>query len=130
MGKKRVTVNADPLAPARTTADWEAQGWAIESEPLTAAPRLEATVSVRFDPESALLLRRAARMKVVTKSQFVRQATLQDARKTIDETQLPATMWVPPQEDLASTSGSETVRVSGKPAQPVTTTRATKDLGF
>jgi hypothetical protein len=43
---------------------------------------------------------------------------------------LPATMWVPPQEDLASTSGSETVRVSGKPAQPVTTTRATKDLGF
>jgi uncharacterized Zn-binding protein involved in type VI secretion len=69
-------------------------------------------------------------MKGMTKSQFVRQATLQDARKTIDETQLPATMWVPPQEDLASTSGSETVRVSGKPAQPVTTTRATKDLVF
>lgn len=77
--------NGNPLAPARTNADWEAQGWATESEPVTAAPRLETTVSIRFDPESAALLRRAALLKGLTKSQFVRQTTLEEARKTIEE---------------------------------------------
>jgi len=51
-------------------------------------------MSIRFDPDSALLLRRAARLKGLTKSQFVRDATLQEARKTINETPLSASMWV------------------------------------
>ena len=87
-------INRDPLTPAETMADWEAQGWSSEPEAISAAPRLEATVSIRFDPDGARLLRRAARLRGVTKSEFVRQATLQDAHKTVDEHPLPATMWV------------------------------------
>src|SRR5688500_16079988 len=105
MAKKSPMVNADPLTPAQSVADWEAQGWASESERLIAAPRLETTISIRFDPDSALLLRRAARMKGLTQSQFVRQATLQEVRKTIDETQLPATMWILGREEVASKIG-------------------------
>ena len=85
MAKKIIKINADPLAPADTQADWEAQGWASESEPLTVAPRLETTISIRFDPDSALLLRRAARLKGLTKSQFVRLATQLEAQKTIND---------------------------------------------
>ncbi|MGH2618130.1 MAG: DUF6290 family protein [Thermomicrobiales bacterium] len=86
MAKKRTRVNANPLAPAQTQADWDAQGWATKSEPVTAASRLATTISIRFDSDSALLLRRAARLKGVTKSEFVRQATLEAAQETIDET--------------------------------------------
>jgi hypothetical protein len=123
MAKGAGKVNADPLMPARTRADWEAQGWATESEPLSAAPRLETTISIRFDPESAELLRRAARLKGQTKSQFVRHATVQAARKTIDETPLPAEMWIAnPQKPLAMTQGSELL-IQPK-SIPTTTTRA------
>jgi len=128
MAKKSPNVNADPLTPAHSDADWEAQGWASESERLIAAPRLETTISIRFDPDSASLLRRAARMKGLTKSQFVRQATLQEARKTIDETPLPATMWIPGREKLASTSGSERSLVSGTGIRTLTTTRSALEL--
>lgn len=87
-------VNSDPLAPAATLADWEAQGWSSEPEVISAAPRLEATISIRFDPDGARLLRRAARLRGVTTSEFVRQATLQAAQKAVDEQPLPATMWI------------------------------------
>ncbi len=121
-------VNADSLMPARSQADWDAQGWAHEPEAVEVAPRLATTISIRFDSESASLLRRAARMKGLTKSQFVREATLQEARKTIDETPLPASMWVSGREELASTSGSERTRVSGSSTRSVTTTRLARDL--
>lgn len=122
MAKKADNANADSLAPARTRADWEAQGWASESMPLTAAPRLETTVSIRFDPESATLLRRAARLKGLTKSQFVRQATLREARKTIEENPLPASMWISnTNSELAVTQGRDEV-IEAK-SMPTTTTR-------
>lgn len=79
----------NPLEPSRAEADWQAQGWAERSVPLTAAPRLETTISVRFEPDDALLLRRAARMSGVTKSEFVRRATIDAAKKKIDETPVP-----------------------------------------
>jgi hypothetical protein len=128
MAKKSPEGKADPLTPAQSDAEWEAQGWASESEQLIAAPRLETTISIRFDPDSALLLRRAARMQGLTKSQFVRQATLKEARKVIDETPLPASMWVPGREELASTSGSERMLVSGTTTRPLTTTRSALEL--
>jgi hypothetical protein len=128
MAKKSPKVNADPLTAAQSDADWEAQGWASESERLIAAPRLETTISIQFDPDSALLLRRAARMKGLTKSQFVRQATLQEARKTIDETPLPATMWIPGREESALTSGSKRTIVSETETRPLTTTRSALEL--
>ena len=140
-------VNADPLTPARSQADWDAQGWAHDPEPAEVAPRLATTISIRFDPDSAALLRRAARIKGVTKSEFVRQATLHEARKAIDETPLPVSMWLPGQQELASTSGSggkfvtrtslQTVylgrftmpgRDAGDTQQPVTTTRLAREL--
>jgi hypothetical protein len=128
MAKNALKVNADPLSPAQSNADWEAQGWASEPERLIAAPRLETTISIRFDPDSALLLRRAARMKGLTKSQFIRQATLEEARKTIDETPLPATMWILGREEVASTSGSERTLASGTTTRPLTTTRSALEL--
>jgi hypothetical protein len=128
MAKNPVKVNADPLSPAQSGADWEAHGWVSELERFIAAPRLETTISIRFDPDSALLLRRAARMKGLTKSQFIRQATVQEARKTIDETPLPATMWIVGREDAASTSGSERTVVSRTTARPLTTTRSALEL--
>lgn len=127
MARKSDNVNADPLAPARTRADWEAQGWATEAEPLTAAPRLETTVSIRFDPASATLLRRAARLKGLTRSQFVRQATLREAQQTIAETPLPAAMWITTSNhDLALTQGAELVIEAQ--AMATTTTRVVIDL--
>ena len=128
MAKSPLKVNADPLSPAQSDADWKAQGWVSEPERLIAAPRLDTTISIRFDPESALLLRRAARMKGLTKSQFVRQATLEEARKTIDETPLPATMWIVGREEVVSTSGSERTLVSRSTTRPLTTTRSALDL--
>ncbi len=92
MAKNTRGLDADPLAPARSQAEWDAQGWSSESEPLTAAPRLETTISIRFDPDSALLLRRAARMSGRTKSDFVRRATLREAEAVIQRMQSPITV--------------------------------------
>jgi hypothetical protein len=122
MAKKSPKVNADRLAPADSEADWGAQGWATEAEPVSPVPRLEAAISVRFDPNGAHLLRRAARMKGLTKSQFVRQATLQVARKVIEDTPLPASMWMPRWENLASTAGSGQTIVSDPAPRSMTTT--------
>jgi hypothetical protein len=105
-------VNPDPFAPARSREEWEAQGWASESGPVGVAPRLEATISIRFDPDGALQLRRAARLKGMTKSEFVRQATLQAAQKAIADNPLPATMWLAPQQgEPAVTVGQEAVEL-------------------
>jgi uncharacterized protein (DUF1778 family) len=126
MAKKTTKVNADPLVPSQTLGEWEAQGWASESVPMTAAPRLETTISIRFDPESATLLRRAARLQGLTKSQFVRQATLQEARKTIDEARLPASLWISerPKHEVVTTSSAVPERNLGS----VTTTQASVEL--
>lgn len=132
MGKKAGKGNPDPLAPARSRADWDAQGWASESEPVTVAPRLEATLSIRFDPDGALLLRRAARIKGMTKSEFVRQATLQEARKTIAENPLPVSMWISgSQTKLAETrshSATEGALTSREQRTSFTTTRSARKL--
>jgi hypothetical protein len=94
MARKQRSGNADYLVRSESEADWEAQGWASEATPIEAAPRLEATVSIRFDPAGAALLRSAARLKGITKSEFIRRATLQEAQRTIDETSVPITMWL------------------------------------
>jgi hypothetical protein len=83
-------VSADPLAPARSQAEWEAQGWAAEADPIVAASQLEATFVIRFDAESAALLRRAARLTGRTRTEFIRAATLQAARSSIEEHPLSA----------------------------------------
>jgi hypothetical protein len=128
------TGNPDPLAPAETLADWEAQGWSSEPEDISAAPRLETTISIRFDPDGARLLRRAARLKGVTKSEFVRQATLQAAQKTVDERPLPITMWVSTggQESQAETQSRDFTEKSVNRAivQSAPTTVVTRSIGL
>ncbi len=65
-----------PLADADSLADWES----------IAAPgpvRLGVTLSVCFDPESAAVVRSAARRSERTLAEFVRQATLAAARAAL-----------------------------------------------
>lgn len=85
-------INPSPFAPARSQAEWDAQGWTTESEPLTAVARLETTVSIRFDPDSARLLRTAVRLTGMTQSAFIRRATISAAEHTIAGTQVPAVL--------------------------------------
>src|SRR5581483_711075 len=82
-------MRTDPCRPSRNEHDWEAQKWANQAEPIEAAPRLETTISVRFDPDAARLLRRAARLSGLTKSEFVRRATIAAAKHKIAETPPP-----------------------------------------
>ncbi len=65
-----------PLTDADSLADWEG----------VAAPgpvRPGVTVAVRFDPESAAIVRSAARRSERTLAEFVRQATLTAAMATL-----------------------------------------------
>lgn len=125
MPKRKMEVNADPLSPAKNADDWEAQGWSTEPRPLSAAARLETTISIRFDPESAALLRRAARIVGQTKSQFVREVTLKEARRTLEANSLPASMWLPEgREELATTQS----RSSLSPPQTAITKRSAQEL--
>lgn len=98
--------NPDPLRPSESLADWEAQGWSSEPIAIDVAPRLATTLSIRFDPNDARVLRRAARMKGVTKSEFVRWSTIKAATHCI-ETTPPVTLTV---EQPAA--GSSTASIS------------------
>jgi hypothetical protein len=74
----------DPsLKPLTDEVDWEAGGWAEEPEPMTAASQLGAIISVRLDPETAELVRRAARSQGMTQAAFVREATRQAATSVV-----------------------------------------------
>jgi uncharacterized protein (DUF1778 family) len=85
VAEKARAARQDALAPAHDEAEWRGQGWAETSAPLTANPRLEAIVSVRFGPDDAALLRRAARLSGRTRSEFIRRATIAAAEKSIAE---------------------------------------------
>ena len=65
-----------PLTDTDSLDDWEG----------VAAPgpaRLGVTVSVRFDPDSAAVVRSAARLSECTLVEFMRQATLTAATATL-----------------------------------------------
>lgn len=78
MKNERVADQDDPnLQPLSEGEEVEA----VSLSPV--APRLATMISVRFDPEHAVLLRRAARIKNMTQSAFVRQATMEAAEHCI-----------------------------------------------
>src|SRR5689334_9913511 len=79
-------MRTDSDQPSQNEREWKAQKWANHASPIEAAQRLETTISVRFDPDAAHLLRRAARLAGVTKSEFVRRSTIAAANKKITET--------------------------------------------
>ena len=115
MASRRKRPETNPFLPSETEADWEAQGWAKESVPTTAARRLEASISIRLGPDDAATVRRAARLRATSLSEFVRQATVREAAAVAKEAEAPlrvtrfVTASPPPAtgtEASASTTGS------------------------
>jgi hypothetical protein len=74
---------SDPFTPVVSEKEWDEKGWARESEPLNAAPQLGATLSIKLDPESAVLVRRAARLSGVSWSEFVQRAAIEAATEAV-----------------------------------------------
>jgi|SRR6476620_2632089 uncharacterized protein (DUF1778 family) len=72
------------FTPTESDAQWSAAGWSDTPVELTAAPKLGATISIRLDPEMARLARRAARCKGWTLSEFVRRATIKEAKLAVE----------------------------------------------
>ncbi|MGH2558227.1 MAG: DUF1778 domain-containing protein [Thermomicrobiales bacterium] len=76
--------SADPLTPVTSREDQHAKGWSDSAAPVTAARRLEATISIRLEPDDANVVRRAARLTGKTKSEFVRRSTVEAARNVVE----------------------------------------------
>lgn len=88
MARRAMNTIPDPFTPITSEADWDEKGWAREAEPLTAAPRLGALISIRLDPDSAALVRRAARLLGMSNVEFVQRMAVRAAAEAIDaETQ-------------------------------------------
>ena len=84
MANRRTTPGTDRFEPITNDADWQAEGWATEPEPMTAARALEASVAIRLDPDDADLVRRAARLSGLTRAEFVRRAAVRAATGVIE----------------------------------------------
>ena len=84
MANRRTTPETDRFEPITNDAEWKAKGWATEPEPMTAAPKLEASVAIRLGPDDAALVRRAARLSGLTRSEFVRRAAVRAAAGVIE----------------------------------------------
>jgi len=67
--------------------EWDEKGWARESEPLTVSPQLGAMISIRLDPDSALLVQRAARLLGVTRTEFVQRASIEAAAEAVRQSE-------------------------------------------
>lgn len=67
---------ASRFTPISSDAEWRAQGWAVEPEPLAADPRLSVTVTIHLEPDEVDLLRNAARRSGKTRAAFVRDAVI------------------------------------------------------
>lgn len=87
MARRAIKSVSDPFTPIMSEKDWDEKGWARESEPLTASPQLGAMISIKLDPDSALLVRRAARLSGVTWSEFVRRAAIEAATEAVRQSE-------------------------------------------
>lgn len=83
----RATEEENRFKPIHSDAEWEEQGWATEPEPLTAAPRLGARISIQLDPDGYELVRRAAKLSGVNRVEFVRRAALAAASELTHQNQ-------------------------------------------
>lgn len=89
MADPSTTTAADRFTPVTSDADWEAQGWAAEPEPLDAAARLGSVISIQLDPDEAALVRQAARELNLTRAEFVRRRALAEATDVIERPRVP-----------------------------------------
>ena len=60
MTRRVIKSVSDPFTPIMSEKEWDEKGWARESEPLTVSPQLGAMISIKLDPDNALLVRQAA----------------------------------------------------------------------
>lgn len=96
MPKKKMSKDDPDLRPLGDDADLD--DW--EAVPSPGPVRLAAMISVRFDPDAAELVRRAARIEELTQSEFVRQAALAAAERTIQRVDVPLVEWARAHEDV------------------------------
>ena len=87
MARRAIKSVSDPFTPIMNEKEWGEKGWARESEPLTASPQLGAMISIKLDPDSALFVRRAARLLGVTWSEFVRRAAIEAATEAVRQSE-------------------------------------------
>ncbi len=83
MARRAMNAIPDPFTPITSEADWDDKGWAREAEPLTAAPRLGAVISIRLDPDNAALVRHAARLLGISNVEFVQRVAVQAAAEAL-----------------------------------------------
>jgi uncharacterized protein (DUF1778 family) len=77
------TEASDPdLLPMDNPGDWEV---VPEAEAVRVPSRLGTMVSVRLDPDTARLVRQAARIAGITHSEFLRRAVESAARSVVDQ---------------------------------------------
>ncbi|MCA9091134.1 MAG: DUF1778 domain-containing protein [Planctomycetaceae bacterium] len=72
------------LQPSCSDDHWKEQGWSDQPIDVGTPQRLDTVISVRLDPESTKLIRRAAALKRMTRSDFVRQASVAEAARVIE----------------------------------------------
>jgi hypothetical protein len=87
MARRAIKSVSEPFTPIMSEKEWDEQGWARESEPLVASPQLGAMISIKLDPESALLVRRAAQRLGLTWSEFVRRAAIEAATEAVRQSE-------------------------------------------
>ncbi|MGH2535451.1 MAG: DUF1778 domain-containing protein [Thermomicrobiales bacterium] len=132
MAKQAAQRDADPLTPVTSGEDQQAKGWADHAEPLTSARRLEATISIRLGPDDAKVVSLAARLTGKTKSEFVRRATVEEARTVVERYERQG-MVVERVERIAPTeitkAMTRSVETNGE-ARPPSTTAGTSSRLF
>ncbi len=87
MARRAIKSVSDPFTPIMSEKDRDEKGWARESEPLTASPQLGAMISIKLDPDRALLVRQAARLLDMTWSEFVRRAAIEAATEAVRQSE-------------------------------------------
>lgn len=91
--------------PSQNEEQWNSEGWSNEPTPAVSAPKLGVTISIRLDPESARIVRRAARLKAKTLSEFVRGATVREATSVVDQAET-ASIQITSAKLLSTSSGN------------------------
>lgn len=62
--------------PSQSDEDWLAEGWATEATDLAVVGEVVTTIAVRFGPDDADTIGRAAKLAAMTRPEFIRRAAL------------------------------------------------------
>jgi len=84
-GNSVQSIPADSIPQRDETRNWEKEGWQPANQQPSTPNGLAVTVSVRFDPKSARLIRRAARLRGGNLSEYIRDTTVNQAYCDIEQ---------------------------------------------